>query len=292
VADILARAAPGTVAVEPAHLAVDDGLEARVDPSRPAVVRAYVVLAGPGDGRRAVTAVEQRLWHLRAFGLGRIGPLRTRALTGPRRAEGWSVPPPVQRIGRSLVIRPSRRRHRRRPGDVILALDPGRAFGTGLHPTTRLCLRRLEAWADEGRVSGARVLDLGSGSGILAVAAARLGAARVLALDTDELAVQAAISNARRNRVARRVRVRQGSVPSGEPPFDLVLANLVAGLLVELAPRLADELAPTGRLVVSGIVAARGRQVTTALASAGLAAAGREHDEGWVAIEARPTPIR
>lgn len=274
------------MSVEAAHLAVDEGLEVRPDPTRPATVRAYLPLRGRGDGRGAVRAVEERLWHLRAFDLGRIGPLGTRVITGSERAETWTIPSPVQRIGRSIVVRPSRRRHRRRPGDVVLALDPGRAFGSGLHPTTRLCLRRLERWSDEGRVAGARVLDVGSGSGILAIAAARMGAARVVALDTDALAVEATRSNARRNRVARRVRVRQGTLPSGEAAFGLVTANLVWSLLIEMAPGLAAELAWGGRLVAGGISAEREAEVGQTLRGAGLITLGSEHQDDWVAVEA------
>src|SRR6185295_8486825 len=120
---------------------------------------------------------------------------------------------------------PTWRRHRREPGDVVLALDPGMAFGTGLHPTTRLCLAGLEAIADAGRLRGVRVLDVGCGSGILGIAAAKLGAATVLGIDTDPIAIEATDANAARNRLARRIGARQGSLPSGEPPFDVVVAN-------------------------------------------------------------------
>src|SRR6185312_13594079 len=135
---------------------------------------------------------------------------------------------------RRIVIRPTWRRHRRQPDDVVLALDPGMAFGTGLHPTTRLCLAALEPLADRGLLDGARVLDVGCGSGILAVAAIRLGAASAFGVDTDPIAIEATTANARRNRIARRVLAQAGTLPSGEEPFGVVLANLIAGLLVPL----------------------------------------------------------
>jgi ribosomal protein L11 methyltransferase len=208
------------------------------------------------------------------------------------RSHAWRSHFPVQRIGRSIVIRPSWRRHRPAPGDTVIVLDPGMAFGTGLHPSTRLCLRRLEAWADGGLVRAARILDLGSGSGILSIAAARLGAAHVLALDTDPQAVEATTANARRNRVASRIRARQRSLPSRAPGFDLILANLVASLLVELAAGLAAELRLGGRLVAAGILNEREPEVRRALNAAGLHVLGRDEEEDWVAIEAERPSLR
>jgi ribosomal protein L11 methyltransferase len=160
------------------------------------------------------------------------------------------------------------------------------AFGTGLHPTTRLCLTAVERLATEGRVAAARVLDVGSGSGILSVCAARFGAVDVLAVDPDPIAVEATIANARRNRVRRRVRTRRGSVPTGERPFDVVLANLSASLLVDLAEPLAAEVAPGGVLVASGIFVDREADVRSAFEAAGLSVTRRLSEGDWVLLEA------
>ena len=160
------------------------------------------------------------------------------------------------------------------------------AFGTGLHPTTRLCLAALERLADHGGVEGRAVLDVGCGSGILAIAAVRLGAASALGVDTDPIAIEATTANARRNRIARRIRAREGTVPTGDGPFDVVLANLIASLLVRLAPELRAELAPGGTLLASGIFADREAEVRDAFEGAGLRVTDRLAEGDWVALDA------
>jgi ribosomal protein L11 methyltransferase len=199
----------------------------------------------------------------------------------------------VLRVGRRLVIRPTWRRHRATGDEVVLALDPGMAFGTGLHPTTRLCLAGIERWADAGIVEGARALDVGCGSGILAIAAARFGARSVHGVDTDPIAVDATRANARRNRVARRVSAALGSVPLGDgrgtaaarPPFDLVLANLIASLLTDLAEPLAASIVPGGRMLASGIFIDREAQVADAFHRVGLRIVAREQETDWVLLD-------
>jgi len=286
VSEILGRAAPGGTSVEPAFELVDEGLGARLDPTRPAIVRAYLPARDRAAAERAAAEVAEALGHLQAFGLRPIGELRTRMVDEADWADAWKAYFPVMRIGRRLVIRPTWRRHRRAPDDVVLALDPGMAFGTGLHPTTRLCLAGVERLADRGVLEGTRVLDVGCGSGILAIAALKLGAARALGLDTDPIAIEATIANARRNTLVRRIRARAGSLPSGDGPFDVVLANLIAGLLVPLAGGLRDELRPGGYLLASGIFIDREGDVRHAFEAAGLDVTGRTSEGDWVALEA------
>ncbi len=286
VSEILSRVACGGASVEPAFELVDEGLGARVDPTRPAIVRAYLPARHVADAERAVATVAEALGHLQAFGLRPIGEISTRILHETDWAEAWKAHFPVLRIGRRVVIRPTWRRHRAVPDDVVLALDPGMAFGTGLHPTTRLCLAALERIADEGRLDGAAVLDVGCGSGILAIAAARFGAARVLGVDTDPIAIEAAAANARRNAVARRIRARHGTLPSGDGPFDVVLANLIASLLIELAAALRAELRPGGTLLASGIFVDREAEVRAAFEAADLSVTLRSAEGDWVALEA------
>jgi ribosomal protein L11 methyltransferase len=293
VSEILSRYAPGGTTIEPAFELVDEGLGARVDPTRPAIVRAYLMARDATAAGVAVAGADAALGHLTAFGLRPIGPLETRVVHEEDWAHAWKAHFPVLRVGRRLVVRPTWRRHRRAAADVVLALDPGMAFGTGLHPTTRLCLGAIDRWAAEGRFDagsarrgGTRVLDVGCGSGILAIATGLFGAEELAGLDTDPIAIEATTANARRNRLDGRLTARQGSLPSGEPPFDLVLANLIASVLVALAGALAAELRPGGRLLASGIFVDREAEVRAAFEAAGLEVAGRSIEGDWIALEA------
>ena len=284
VSEILSRAAPGGTSVEPGFELVDEGLGARIDPGRPAIVRAYVPANDPAAADAAAAHAARDLGHLQAFGLRPIGPLQTRVVAEADWAEAWKAHFPVMRVGRRLVIRPSWRRHKAIGADLVLALDPGMAFGTGLHSTTRLCLAGLEALADAGALDVDRALDVGCGSGILSIAAARLGVRTVTAIDIDPIAVDATIANARRNRLSGRIRPRLGSLPSGDGPYDLLVGNLIASVLVTLAGDLAAELTRSGRWLVSGIFADREAAVREAFATAGLAISDRWADEEWVAL--------
>src|SRR6185436_19377794 len=190
VSEILGRVAPVGTSVEPAFELVEEGLGARVDATKPAIVRAYLAADDAASVARAVAEASEALGHLQAFGLRPIGELTTRVVRDADWAEAWKEYFPVLRVGRRLVIRPTWREHEALPGDAVVALDPGMAFGTGLHPTTRLCLAAIERVADRGGLEGARVLDVGCGSGILAIAALRLGAVEALGLDTDPIAVE------------------------------------------------------------------------------------------------------
>jgi ribosomal protein L11 methyltransferase len=292
VSEILARVAPGGVSVEPGFTLVDEGLGAAVDPSAPATVRAYLPARDAVAARGAADEVDRALGHLQAFGLREIGELRTQVVHEADWATAWKRHVGVLRIGSRIVIRPTWRRHRRQPGDVVIAMDPGMAFGTGLHPTTRLCLAGIERWADEGLLGSgpARLLDVGCGSGVLGIAAGLLGATALVGVDTDPIAIEATLANARRNRVARRLRAWQGSLPSGAGPFDLVAANLIASVLISLAGDLAAELQPGGRLLASGIFVDRETAVRAAFEDAGLHVLRRDAEGDWVALEAGRPP--
>jgi ribosomal protein L11 methyltransferase len=279
VSEILGRVAAGTI-VQPARLVRDpaDELAVREDPSA-----GYAVVAHIADDQaagEAIEATERALWHLQAFGLRPMSGLRVRSVADTDWAEAWKEHYVPQRIGRVVVI-PSWSAEPLSPGEIAVTLDPGMAFGTGLHPTTQGCLRLLQ----EVHPMPATLLDVGIGSGILALAALRLGAERAVGLDTDPLAVEAAVANAGRNGLADRLVASVGTLP--ETPttsYPLVLANLVAAVLVELAPRLAAHVAPGGVLLASGIIEPKAGAVVRALAAAGMEVVTRRDDGEWVSL--------
>lgn len=168
------------------------------------------------------------------------------------------------------------------------------AFGTGLHPTTQMCLRELENHMQPGMT----VLDLGTGSGILAIAAGKLGAQAVLALDVDDVAVRAAQENAHQNGLDQAITVARGSLPlrdSGDleapqGPFDVVAANIVARVIMELAPELIEALKPGGTLIASGILDTTADEVEDCLVAAGAVAVARVAVADWRTLILKATP--
>lgn len=190
------------------------------------------------------------------------------------------------RIGSRLVVRPPWEAYAARDGDVVLTLDPGMAFGTGTHETTRLVLSALE---EHVRV-GIDVLDVGCGSGILAIAALLLGARSALAIDVDAEAVRVATENCAINGVAERCEVERASDVPGEPlahgrRYPLVLANIETRVLVPAASALIASLQPEGVLILSGILAPERDRVLAAYASLQVLAVRELGD--WIAIVLR-----
>jgi len=223
------------------------------------------------------TALDQRgatahfTWHL-----------ERREMDEEEWSESWKRFFWPQRIGRRLVVKPTWRKWSTRRGDVLLELDPGMAFGTGTHPTTTLCLELLERMLRPGQ----SVLDLGTGSGILLLAAARLGAGRGVGLDQDPMATVIA----RRNLILNGVGTGSFAVLNGDLTaplrgrFDLLLANILTGVVLRLLPELDRILTPGGRFICSGINSANRGQVLASMAANGLAAGIVSEREGWVAI--------
>jgi len=290
VSEILSRAAAGGVSVEQPFSTEQEGLAALPIAGAPVTIRAYLPAIDMTAANAAIAKVRERLGHLTAFDLRPIGELQIQEVHEEDWATAWKEHFPVMRLGRRIVIKPTWRDYDPEPDDVIIALDPGMAFGTGLHPTTRLCLVGLERWSDEGIVEGATTFDVGSGSGILALGAALLGAGPVRAVDTDPIAVESTLENAARNGVT--ISAGQGSLPIDEGPFDLVFANLVASLLVQLATELAATVRPGdgtpgsgGRLLASGIFIDREPEVRRAFAAAGLRVVKRDQETDWVALD-------
>jgi ribosomal protein L11 methyltransferase len=280
----------GGVAVEQPFYTDPEGERYGVDGSRPAVIKTYVPDTADGAERRG--RIELGLWHLSAFHLAPIGDLQTRRVAEEDWANAWKDYYHPLTVGR-LLIKPTWRDVAVEPGQVVVELDPGMAFGTGLHQTTRMCLIALERHMQTGWT----VIDQGCGSGILTVAAARLGAARVLARDIAEVAVEATAENAARNDVQAIVQVQrvqrhaspaaQVQLSPDQPPADLILANIIANVLINLSGALRSASRPGALLIASGIIRERADEVFAALAAAGYTLEERMNEDEWVTLVMR-----
>ena len=279
-ADLLRRYVPAGVSIEAPYEAIDEEGGVTLDEQAPVRLRAWLP-AGSASSKATIAALRR---DLRSLGGDLARPLRTRTVDEASWADAWKRHFTVLHVGRKLVLQPSWRRYRRRPDDVVIKLDPGMAFGTGQHPTTRLCLEAVE----ERLPPDAVVLDVGAGSGILSLAAALLGAARVDAVDIDPAAVQATAENAARNGVSQIVRVSEGSLGAAWPfheqaagRYDLVLANLSSRLVRELAGPLLNALRPGGLALVSGIIDQHEAGCRAALETEGGRVIDSRSDDVW-----------
>jgi ribosomal protein L11 methyltransferase len=242
------------------YLPIDDRLEARLE------------------------AIRSRIVHLPEFGL----PLQSTDIT-VRFVEddGWATAwkqffKPV-RIGR-IVVKPSWEDFTAGPDDVIIDLDPGMAFGTGYHPTTQMCLAILQDLIHGGET----VLDVGTGSGILAIAAIKLGAARAAGIDVDSVAVEVALENVNREGLRDKIEtVRADSPAEFEGQADVVVANIIARTIIQMAADLRDKVRPGGYLITSGIIDERADEVRNALEPLGLVTEDVRRDGEWAALISR-----
>ncbi len=293
VVETLSRYAPNAVAVE--QLARDSSpatphaVEAGLDGSTRGLldttvsVRAYLPIDAEVAPKRQ--RVAEALWHLR-----QILPFpepSCREIEPVEWESAWKEHYHVLRVGAHIVIKPSWRDHAPQPGDVVIELDPGMAFGTGLHPTTQMCLRAIETTMPRG----ARVLDLGAGSGILAIAAAKLGAGSVLALDVDRAAVESARENMARNRVEGVVRVEPGSLDAiAARSFDFAVVNILAKTIVQLCEAgLGEKINSGGVIVFAGLIDTQESEVRETLGRVGLTVIDRFQDKDWVGLACRRT---
>ena len=263
VADVLRRYVYGGVTIEGAAASV--------------VIKGY--LPADGDLARRRRALRRKL-----AALPLASAVRSRWLNEEDWAHAWKEFFPVLRVSSRLVVCPTWRSYRPRHGEAVIRLDPGMAFGTGQHPTTLMCLRALE----ELLRPGMDVLDLGTGSGILALAAARLGATSVLALDIDPQAAAVARENVRLNGLEAVVQVAEGGLDEAlRAAFDLAMANISASVIVEMASALAAVLRPGGLLIVAGFSVESADRVSSGLGRTGLMVERALADGDWRALIAR-----
>jgi len=254
----------------------------------------------PAERISLLPQIKEALWHLGQ--LYPIPPLSMRWLLEMDWAKACKSEYTIQRIGRRIVIKSSWLPFAPTPDQVVVELDPGLAFGTGLHPSTRLCLVTLEDYLEPGD----RVLDVGTGSGILSIAAAKLGADHVVALDIDGRALGVARENVARNGVQGTVSLKRASLSSRttfdratssvevfnargtqDGTFDLVLMNILPEVILESTGAIATCLSTNGLFVVSGIIRSRESFVSEALNAADLTIMDHRVSKDWVALIGR-----
>lgn len=225
--------------------------------------------------------IREALWHL-----SQIQPIPEpsfRLIAEEDWTEAWKRQLDVLRIGRHVVVCPSWLDHASDPEDIVVQLDPGMAFGTGLHPTTQMCLIALEELIQPGM----DVLDMGTGSGILAIAAAKLGAS-VMAVDNDPQAVKVARSNVIENGMRESVAVKRGSLPQASGGYDLVVINILAKVIVDMVQEgLSERMRPEGVVITAGVTDDQAPDVITAFERGGFTLIGRRQRGDWVSLLAK-----
>ncbi|MBI5348302.1 MAG: 50S ribosomal protein L11 methyltransferase [Chloroflexi bacterium] len=281
IADVLSRHIPQGVAIESTAIEVDPDDEGR--PIGPLKVRGFL----PDDDQVEATRekIERDLFYLNM-----IRPIPQPTYTKVADAdwtELWKEHYKPIRAGKRLIVVPAWLKPELDSNDVPVYMDPGMAFGTGTHPTTQLCLALLE---DHIKPND-NVLDVGCGSGILSIAAAKLGAADVQGIDIDNAAIHATNENAQANGVAAKITARLGSLTNLQFPtssFDLTVANILARVIIKLLEDegLAHTIQRNGILIVSGILEEQANNVIAALDKHGLKVVDKRQSGEWVGIAA------
>lgn len=199
-------------------------------------------------------------------------------------AEAWKQYFKPERIGK-IVVKPSWEEYSPANGEMVIELDPGMAFGTGTHPTTRLCLKLLQ----EIITSQTKMLDVGTGSGILALAGAKLGAQRITAMDIDPVAVKIALENIKRNQMEELITVYESNLLERplDIKFNLVVANIISNAIIEISSQLVKVMEPGGLFLASGIIEERYSEVLDCLFKEGFIHVKHVFEEGWAGLLVR-----
>lgn len=267
------------VVIEEAFRQDDDGENFTLDPTRPVTVRTWLPIDTNVAERKH--ALDEALWHLRQ--IGGVGAPEATVRAEEDWANAWKEHFPVLRVGRRFVIRPTWRDYTPMPDDLVIDLDPGMAFGTGMHPSTEMCLRFME----ELDLTGTEVLDVGAGSGILSIAALLAGASHVVAVEIDPVAARVLAENIALNGLSDRVDVIVGDAADALPAdttFPVVFANIIARILADIAGQISARVGPGGALIASGIIEEREQLVVDAYAAHGLVPIDRKHGGDWVTL--------
>ena len=243
-------------------------------------VKAYWALDEELEGKLQCLAAW--LDGLKAHGIDKgAGAVSWKAVADEEWAETWKEFFHTEKIGARTVIKPTWEEYEAKAGEIVVELDPGAAFGTGQHATTSLCIRALEELVRPGMT----VFDVGTGSGVLAIVAAKLGAKRVEAVDFDPVAVRVARENVRQNGAEDVVRTeRSDLLKSVAGKADLIIANIIADIIVRLFGEVKGSLAAGGTMLLSGIIEDRLSDVVEAAAAHGFAVEKIEQEKGWAAV--------
>ena len=257
------------------------GLSVETKPGDHAILRSYL----PSLSRQRLAHIEVGIKL--ASSVADLGELLITPLGADEDwRDSWKRHFTLLRVGKNLVIKPSWIDYDQQPGDVVIDLDPGLAFGTGYHPTTYSCLEALEELVRPGY----SLLDVGTGSGILAIAAARLGAAHITAVDIDGHAVRAARKNFRRTGISDRVSAESGSIPNAATQgrtYDIAVANISARGIRMVSPAIPDLLRADGVFIASGIIVDQHDEAVSAISGAGLVVDELRQREDWLTILCR-----
>lgn len=250
-----------------------------IEDSNEVTVRGYL----PADEllTQRIERVREGVANLPTFGLdiGR-GEIKLNKVAEEDWATSWKAYFKPEHIGKRLVVKPTWEEYTAQKEEIIIHLDPGMAFGTGTHPTTSMCLKMLEKYIQGKEL----VYDVGTGSGILSVAAARLGAEKIQAWDVDLVAVKVAKDNVKLNQLENKINVELGSLPEKTEPANLIVANIVANIILQLVPQFKQNLLSKGILICSGIIQPREEEVVTRLREEGLELKERTQEGDWVCL--------